>query len=128
MVPATILTVTVVGVTMVVPLLRAKVIPFASPIVPATGATVTIPGAVVVVVYVPEPDVALVRLSAQVVSMWSGAVAVPPDGVTVKVIGVGVAASPGGPAAPMTADDSSTRLSASVTISDAVRQPFCVTR
>ena len=130
MAPATTFTVTDVGV--VVPAgveLRLKLMPFGSPMVPAGGETVTTPGAVVVVVYVPEPDVALVRISLQVASMWSGAKALPPDGVTVNAVGGGVvAASPAGPATPMTDDDSRTRLSASVTMIDAVPQPLCVTR
>ena len=131
MVPATTFTVTDVGVVNV-PLARLKLMPTGSPMVPAGGTILTTPGFVAVVVYVPEPDVALVAMSLQVVRMWFGAAALPPDGVTVRLVGVGGVggggASPAGPATPITDGDSITRLSASVTTSVLVPQPLCVTR
>ena len=73
------------------------------------------------VVKVPDPDVATE-------AVWPHPT-LSVVGLTISE-GAGVvgAASPAGPGAPITDDDSSTRLSASVTMIDAVPHPLCVTR
>ena len=74
-----------------------------------------------VTVKLPEPESETVPVCPQPTAIVVGD--------TAKVGGVGGGgASPAGPAVPITAADSTTRFCASVTMSELVPQPLCVTR